>query len=135
MTDHQAAVNLLKSKLAHLPSAEGDGSTLTMFPWAVEGEEVGKLEDLICRSIVKVFMDAGYPMEVDRTAAEPNRAIQVKCRQCSTPLIDTTVGQDGIALVPGPQVIAGLSQRRPECPHGIATLEDQRRRIEDAVNG
>lgn len=135
MTSHQAAVDLLKANIGHIPSVEPDIPHITLFPWSVEGPEVDALADLVCRSVVQLFVDAGYPMVIDRTAAEPNRAIQVKCRQCSTPLIDTTVGQDGIAMVPGPQVIAGLSQRRLECPHGIATLEDQRRLIEDAVNG
>lgn len=135
MSDHQAAVDLLKANIGHIPSVEPDIPHITLFPWSVEGEEVNALSDLVCRSIVQLFVDAGYPMVIDRSAAEPNRAIQVKCRQCSTPLLDTTVAADGVAMVPGPQIIAGLSQRRPECPHSIASLEDQRRLIEDAVNG
>lgn len=134
MSDHQAAVDLLYANIAHLPTTE-DFGTITLMPFAVDGDEVDKLKMLVCKSIVGLLADAGYPMVIDRTAAEPNRAIQIKCRQCSTPLIDTTVGQDGIALVPAPQIIAGLSQRRPECPHHIITAEDQRRLIEDAVNG
>lgn len=134
LSDYQPAIDLLKANIAHLPVAGQDFSTVTLLPFAVEGEEVDALRDLVCRAIVQLFADSGYPMDLTATApAEPVRSVHLSCRQCSTPLITATVNDDGNALIPAAQVIQGIAQRLPECPHNIVTPEDHRRRLEAAI--
>lgn len=124
-------VQILYDNLGALPDDEF--GTITLLPFSVEGDEVNAIKRKVAESIVKVFTNAGYAMTLGGEHATPNRQITVACRSCSQPLIVTTVDDSGHAAVPAAVIINGLSQRSPECPHDVLTLDDHRRLIEEAV--
>lgn len=120
------AVDLLYSYLGALPGPEG--STINLLPWGQESEGTDKVKRMVCESIIQVLEPH---LKKDEPEA-PAKNILVSCRSCGGTLLSLPVVR-GVANAPGPYLLQTLKRLSTVCPHTPETLDDQRRRIEEAL--
>lgn len=125
------AADLLYTHLGSIPSEKF--GHINLLPFAVESDQVNELKRDVAEGIVTLFKNSGYPMDLDRPVDQAvGNVITVSCRLCSTTLFELSV-QAGYASVPAAAFFHGLANMSPDCPHERLTLNDQRRKIEEAV--
>ena len=129
MADSEA-VELLYRHLGGLP--DPDYGTINLLPFAQDSDEVNAVKRRVCEAIVRVFEDGGYSLSRGADAAPP-RQMRVQCRECGSLLVSAAASDKGMAPVPGFHTIASIARLNPQCPHKPLTLDDQRRRIEQAL--
>lgn len=126
------AENLLYQSIGALNDPEL--GMINLFPFTVESEETNKLKRQVCRAIVALFKGAGYSMDLNVIPpAEPIPTVTLNCRSCGNTVLSVAVGKNGVAHVPAATIISSMARLSPDCPHGVVTPEDQRRKIQEAV--
>ena len=126
------AIDLLYSQLGALPDPEF--GVINLLPWAQESDDTNAIKRRVCEAIIRVFENGGYSLTKEKLPGPPSRSVQIRCRSCSKLLFSAAVDSTtGVSAVPASLTLSALAQLSPECPHDTVTLEDQRRRIEQAV--
>lgn len=132
MSDPEA-VQLLYQHLAALPDPEC--GHINLLPFAQDSAAVNAVKRRVCEAIIRVFEDGGYPLSRERNdeVAMP-RLITIRCRSCDAVLLTAPIDKTtGVSSLPAGNVISALAKMNPACPHETLTLDDHRRRIEEAL--
>ncbi len=125
---HDDAVERLYQHLGALPDDEI--GTINLLPWSQESEGTNKVKRKVCEAIVRVlepFLASESP------SVTPPSNVLLQCGSCGTALLDMPV-YDGVANTPGAYTISQLARLNVMCPHEPITLDDQRRKIEEALD-
>lgn len=126
----QDVADLLYNSLGAIPH-EQYGS-ICLMPFAVDSDETNALKRQVADGIASVLESAGL-LSQPQVDSPPARSIKLQCRMCSTTLLTASVDHFGTANVPAASMIATLGRMQSECPHKALTLDDQRRKIEEAL--
>jgi hypothetical protein len=124
--------DLLYNSLGAIPHEEY--GSICLMPFAVDSDETNALKRQVAVGIANVLESAGVLNQTE-ASGPPARSIKLQCRMCSTTLLTASVDHNGVANVPAASVIAALGRTQAECPHKTLTLDDQRRLIEEALQG
>ncbi len=123
------AVETLYSQISALP--DPDFGRIDLLPFAQDTDQVKAIKRRVCEAIVRVLDDGGFLATSE--AGPAVQRVSIQCRNCQGILLSTNVDKFGAAAVPGDHTIRSLAQMNPECPHQPLTLDDQRRKIEEAL--
>lgn len=118
---------LIAHNLASLPHPSGGvlglpGFQTRLLPAAMR-DQVGQTSREIGEAIVHLLTSNGYRVVSDSdTAPIPAPAgstpiAALTCRVCGTVLLELSLVDPRRVLTDGPALLAGLSNRSPECPH------------------
>ncbi|AZS07526.1 hypothetical protein PBI_DUKE13_190 [Mycobacterium phage Duke13] len=132
MSVYDEAVQLLRDNIGSLPDDEF--GHLNLFPFSYESDETNGLKLKVCMSIAKLLQNSGL-LASDEAAPAVSKSVRVSCSSCDTTLLSTVVSETGGAPVPAAAVISSLSKMDTACPHKVMTLDDQRKMIQQAIEG
>lgn len=125
-----AAISLLYDNLAALPSK--DYGVINMLPFAHDSESTRTVKRQVCEAIVELFNSHDLLKDDVPQAQRPlGFEITVKCVVCERDLFSMPTSSAGVSRVDAAQFIGTMASLNPECPHGVKTLDDLRRHLED----
>lgn len=128
----QEAIELLYSQLHALPDPEF--GVINMLPFAQDSEQTNAIKRRVAKAICRVFESGGYLLTKDKPQGDPPRSVSIQCRSCGNVILSATIdARSGVSAVPAATLITAIANMNVECPHKPLTLEDQRRKIEQAL--